>query len=145
MDLAALADPEDEDDARRARMRATADRDASALVAVADGVGPIPAALPTAPAPSEPTPPVFAEAIYDYEPGPVTVRLRYPFRIGERHFGQVDVEEPRFDHMQAHLEGKISRIELFATMTGLSVEALGALRWTDAKHVLGICNDLAPE
>jgi hypothetical protein len=99
-----------------------------------------------APAPADEPEPPFAPVAVTYDRVPaVTVPLLHPFKAGGVRVRSVSLRPPRLDYVEARAAGRITRLELVAEMTGLSAEALGAMRWPDAERVLSFAADIAPD
>lgn len=81
-------------------------------------------------------PPVFPDVVFDDYGVSLTIRLYHPFVIDGRRVSEVEILPPRFDHVEAMLEKRITRMALYASMCGLSETVLGALRWPDAGRVM---------
>lgn len=136
-------------EAVRAELADVAARDAAELALMANGgqaVAEAPLAAASVAAAPEPEPaPAFAAVVYDYTPADITVRLLNPFFFDGARVASIDVRPPRFDHVEAYFAKRISRMALFAEMTGVAEAGLAALRWADSERVIAACHALCPD
>lgn len=88
-----------------------------------------------------------APATIDYfeVSAPVTVRLAYPFTVDGETVSEVSLRPPRYADVEGVISGRLGRTAMIAEMTGLSVDAINALRWPDAERVIGVAMDMAPQ
>lgn len=95
--------------------------------------------------PPEVAPAAPATIEYADVAAPVVVRLAYPFVIDDTLVREVSLRPPRYGDVEGVLAGRIERSAMIAEMTGLSVDAINALRWPDAERVVGVAMDMAPQ
>lgn len=95
--------------------------------------------------PPEVAPAAPATIEYADVTAPVTVRLAYPFVIDDTLVREVSLRPPRYGDVEGVLAGRIERSAMIAEMSGLSVDAINALRWPDAERVVGVAMDMAPQ
>lgn len=76
---------------------------------------------------------------------PVTVRLAYPFAVDGNVVREVSLRPPRYGDVESVISGRLGRTAMIAEMSGLSMDAINALRWPDAERVVGVAMDMAPQ
>jgi hypothetical protein len=76
---------------------------------------------------------------------PVTVTLSYPFEIDGAAVREVSLRPPRYGDVESVLAGRMERSAMISEMSGMSVDAINALRWPDAERIVGIAMDMSPQ
>jgi hypothetical protein len=75
----------------------------------------------------------------------VTIRLQFPVIEQGRRIAAVNLWPPGYGAVQAVTKGRITRVDLVASMAGLPAAVIRALRWPDAERVVAIALDLCPD
>ena len=84
------------------------------------------------------------EPVYNHEPER-RVTLRYPFTVGGSKIEALPLNPPPFRDLQ-YLRAKdlVDGADVLAVMSGLPIEIVGAMRWTDIAAALDQAFDLLP-
>jgi hypothetical protein len=90
-----------------------------------------------------PEPEVPNATYRDSEPS-ASVKLAFPFEVDGTTVERIDFRPPAFADVQAVLDGKMAELEMHARMTGVSVQALRAMRWPDIEMITVIARHIAP-
>jgi len=94
-----------------------------------------------APEPAKPAP------VIEYQPTPptMTVRLSEPFTVDGVLVEAIELRAPSLIDVRRVIDGDDTLMDMYATMSGLPVEALDRLKFPDGDRVLGAANLLSPE
>jgi hypothetical protein len=75
----------------------------------------------------------------------VIIRLQFPFAVDGKRIAVVSLHPPAYATIQAVTKGEITRIDLVASMAGLSADMIRVMRCPDAERVVAIALDLCPD